>query len=155
MRKMNFTFLYENKGSITIEFSIVFILFLLMLLFSAEIARLLYISANLDLAVSEAAKSAKNKERHDDISYTSMLRQKLVSHQGVLGSFITEDNALNANVVFSENISDMINHNTSDNNKLPLAKYSVSYLYHPVFFPILSSWPTILLSREVILVQEK
>lgn len=154
MRKINLFFFHANRGSITIEFSIFFILFLFTLLFSAEIARLLYISANLDLAISEAAKSAKNKDRSNMDSYISVLRSQLISHQGILGSFITEDNALTSNVFFSESISDIINNNTANNTTFPLAKYSVSYSYRPIFFPIPSYWPNILLSREVIFVQE-
>ncbi|WP_145583733.1 TadE/TadG family type IV pilus assembly protein [Yersinia thracica] len=154
MSKMNMLFFHENRGSTTIEFSIILILFLFMLLFSAEIARLLYISANLDLAVSEATKSAKNKDRNNNSSYNSVLRRKLISHHGILGSFIIDDNTLSSNVLFSESISDIINNDTSDNNTLPLAKYSVRYLYRPVFFPIPSYLSTIFLSREVIFVQE-
>lgn len=57
------TFFRSNRGSITIEFSILFVLFLFILLSSAEMARLFYISSNLDLAVSEATKAAKTKAR--------------------------------------------------------------------------------------------
>ncbi|QHB33973.1 pilus assembly protein [Yersinia canariae] len=147
-------FFHSNRGSITVDFSLIIILFLSMLLFSAEIARVLYISASLDLAVSEAAKSAKNKERSDNTSYTSILQQKLISHQGILGSFITEDNLLSSNVVFSRHISDAIENNISDDNTYPLATYSINYLYRPVLFPIPSLWASNLLSREVIFVQE-
>ncbi|HHL2561909.1 TPA: TadE/TadG family type IV pilus assembly protein [Yersinia enterocolitica] len=147
-------FFYSNRGSITIEFSIVFILFLFILLSSAEISRLFYISSSLDLAVSEAAKSAKNKEPIDNVSYASVLQEKLTTYHGVFGPFIADNNNVSTNVVFSENISDLINNKTSTDNKLPLAKYSVSYLYRPVFFPISPSWANTLLLREVIFAQE-
>lgn len=154
MKGMLQYFFHSNRGSITVEFSFVLILFLFILLSGVEIARLFYISASLDLAVSEAAKSAKNKEPTNNSSYTSVLQQKLTTHYGVLGSFITTENEIKNNVVFSENILDMINNKTSNNNKLPLARYSVSYLYRPVFFPLSLSWANTLLLREVIFVQE-
>ncbi|AHM72024.1 TadE/TadG family type IV pilus assembly protein [Yersinia hibernica] len=154
MGAITLRFFHSNRGSIAIDFSLIIILFIFMLLFSAEIARLLYISASLDLAVSEAAKSAKNKERSDNNSYSSILRQRLISHQGVLGSFITEDNLSISNVLFSRNIPGVINRDISGDNTYPLATYSISYLYQPAFFPISSLWASSLLSREVVFVQE-
>ena len=154
MRVKPLRFFYSHRGSITIEFSMVFIIFLFILLSSAEISRLFYISASLDLAVSEAAKSAKNKESTNNASYISVLKQKLATRRGVLGPFIAENNEIKTDVVFSESISDMINDKTSTDHKLPLAKYSVSYLYRPIFFPISPLWAKKLLLREVIFAQE-
>ncbi|HDL6963598.1 TPA: pilus assembly protein [Yersinia enterocolitica] len=154
MRVTQLRFFHSNRGSITIEFSMVFILFLFILLSSAEISRLIYISANMDLAVSEAAKSAKNKEPTDNTSYTSVLQEKFIAHHGVLGPFIAENNNVSTNVVFSKNISDLIDNDTSTDHNLPLAKYTVSYLYRPIFFPISPSWANTLLLREVIFAQE-
>ncbi|CNH77454.1 putative tight adherance operon protein [Yersinia frederiksenii] len=154
MSKITRSFIHSRKGSITIEFSIVFFLFIVTLLFSAEITRLFYTSASLDLAISEAVKSAKNKQRNDSDSYNTVLKKTLLSQQGVLGTFITDDNSVKTSVKFSLSIDDIINNNMSDDNKSPLAKYTVSYLYRPVFFPIPSIWANSLLLREVIFAQE-
>ncbi|WP_145492692.1 TadE/TadG family type IV pilus assembly protein [Yersinia aleksiciae] len=155
MRESRFLFFRTNRGSVTVEFSISFILFLFMILFSAEISRLFYISSSLDLAVSEAAKSAKNKEQSDNTTYQSAFLQKLITQRGVLGTFITSNNAVTANVEFSDNISDIITNNMSAvYTDQKLARYTVSYTYSPIFFPIPSLWANTLLSREVIFVQE-
>lgn len=154
MSKITRSFIHSRKGSITIEFSIVFFLFIVTLLFSAEITRLFYTSASLDLAISEAVKSAKNKQRNDSDSYNTVLKKTLLSQQGVLGTFITDDNSVKTSVKFSLSIDDIINNNMSDDNKSPLAKYTVSYLYRPFFFPIPSIWANSLLLREVIFAQE-
>ncbi len=155
MRVMRFRFLCSNTGSMTIEFSIVIVLFIFTLLFCSEIARLFYISASLDLAVSEAAKSAKNKELSDSKDYQTLFREKLIMQQGVLGTFITANNAVIANVKFGNTISDIINNNMNTiNGDETLASYTVSYTYKPIFFPIPSIWANTLLSREVIFVQE-
>ncbi|CNI12509.1 putative tight adherance operon protein [Yersinia frederiksenii] len=154
MSKITRSFIHSRKGSITIEFSIVFFLFIVMLLFSAEITRLFYTSASLDLAISEAVKSTKNKQRNDSDSYNTVLKKRLLSQRGVLGTFITDDNSVKTSVTFSLSIDDIINNNMSDDNKSPLAKYTVSYLYRPVFFPIPSLWANSLLLREVIFAQE-
>ena len=154
MKKTSLHFFFSNRGSITIEFSIVLILFLFILLSGAEVARLFYISSSLDLAVSEAAKSAKNKESTNNSSYISILNKKLAAHQGVLGSFIAKNNEVNINVFFSGNVSDLVNSENSNDTKLPLVKYRISYLYRPVFFPISPSWANTLLLREVVFAQE-
>ncbi|WP_420072500.1 MULTISPECIES: TadE/TadG family type IV pilus assembly protein [unclassified Yersinia (in: enterobacteria)] len=150
MSKMREQFSCSNEGSVTIEFTVVFVLFLLTLLSCAEISRLLYISASLDLAVSEAVKSTKNRED----SNSAILRQSLTAQNGILGAFITNNNAINTTVEFSNNISDLINQIYSGSETSPLAKYTVTYIYHPLFFPIPSHWANIQLSREVIFVQE-
>jgi tight adherence protein E len=155
MREMRSPFFRSNRGSVTIEFSIIFVTFILTLLFCSEIGRLLYISASLDLAVSEAAKSAKNKEKSDNISYQTLFRQKFMDQQGVLGTFITGNNTVTAHVKFSNTVSDIINNNMSTTySNAVLAHYTVNYTYQPVFFPIPSVWANTLLTREVIFVQE-
>ncbi|WP_145515997.1 TadE/TadG family type IV pilus assembly protein [Yersinia aleksiciae] len=154
MGERRWFFFRSNKGSVAIEFSIVFVLFVLTLLFSSEVSRLFYISASLDLAVSEAAKSAKNKEKSDNATYQSKFFEKLNAQQGMLGKFINQNN-VTVNVSFSNNISDIIADNMSTryaNQKL--ARYTVRYTYSPVFFRIPSIWTANLLSREVIFVQE-
>ncbi|MBS0054009.1 TadE family protein [Yersinia sp. Marseille-Q3913] len=149
-------FLRSSNGSVAVEFAIVFIPFIFSLLFSAEISRLLYISASLDLAVSEAAKSAKNKEIGDSTTYHSAFLKNLMTQQGVLGTFITTNNSVTANVEFSNNISDIITNKMSKiDTGQKLARYTVNYTYSPLFFPIPSIWSNTLLSREVIFVQEK
>ncbi|WP_145553407.1 TadE/TadG family type IV pilus assembly protein [Yersinia bercovieri] len=148
-------FLRSSNGSVTVEFATVFILFIFTLLFSAEISRLLYISASLDLAVSEAAKSAKNKQEDDSATYQSVFLNSLMAQKGLLGTFITNNNAVTANVEFSDNTADIIANKMSKvYTDQKLARYSVSYTYSPLFFPIPSVWSNILLSREVIFVQE-
>ncbi|MGP2412232.1 TadE/TadG family type IV pilus assembly protein [Yersinia sp. 2553 StPb PI] len=150
MSKIREQFSRSNEGSVTIDFTVVFVLFLLTLLSCAEIGRLLYISASLDLAVSEAVKSTKNREG----SNSAILRQSLNAQNGILGVFITNNNAINTTVEFSNSISDLISQIYSGSETSPLAKYTVTYIYQPLFFPIPSRWANIQLSREVIFVQE-
>ena len=150
MSKMREQFSRSNEGSVTIDFTVVFVLFLLTLLSCAEIGRLLYISASLDLAVSEAVKSTKNREGGN----SAVLRQSLNAQNGILGDFITNNNVINTTVEFSNSISDLISQIYSSSETSPLAKYTVFYTYQPLFFLIPSHWANIQLSREVIFVQE-
>ncbi|VTP60173.1 Flp pilus assembly protein TadG [Serratia rubidaea] len=50
----------DRRGVATIEFALTVALFIMLVLFMAESARLAYVSSVIDLAVSEAAKEAKN-----------------------------------------------------------------------------------------------
>ncbi|CNM02738.1 TadE/TadG family type IV pilus assembly protein [Yersinia frederiksenii] len=153
MCKKKWLFYRSNTGSVTIEFSIVFVLFIFNLLFSAEISRLIYISASLDLAVSEAAKTAKNKEINSE-SYQSIFNSKIIEHQGMFGKFISPDNTV-ATVEFANSIADITSKKmTTHHSTQKLARYSVRYEYKPILFPIPSIWANSLLSREVIFVQE-
>lgn len=160
MRNMRWRFLHSHNGSITIEFSIVIILFLFIILSCAEIGRLLYISASLDFVVSEAAKSAKNKLIYDSKTYQEVFQEKFMAQQGVLGLFISDNNSVIVNITFSNDISDIINNSYLENNQNAryrnevLARYAVNYLYRPILFPISSQWANTLLKREVIFVQE-
>lgn len=147
------TFFRSNNGSIAIEFLIVFILFIFILLSSAEITRLLYISSNLDLAFSEATKTAKNRNITDNRDYNTILRQRLITQTGVFGAFIADSNIV-TDVTFSNSINDIINNAQQDDNNLVLAKYTASYTYRAVFFPIPTIFANTLLKREVIFVQE-
>ncbi|CRX70746.1 TadE/TadG family type IV pilus assembly protein [Yersinia enterocolitica] len=147
------TFFRSNNGSIAIEFLIVFTLFIFILLSSAEITRLLYISSNLDLAFSKAVKTAKNRNITDNRDYNTILRQRLIAQTGVFGAFIADSNIV-TDVAFSNSINDIINNVQQDNNNLALAKYTVSYTYKAIFFPIPTIFANTLLRREVIFVQE-
>ena len=153
MHKKRWRFFRSNTGSVTVEFTIVFVLFIFTLLFSAEISRLLYISASLDLAVSEAAKSAKNKEINNE-SYQSIFNSKLIEQQGIFGKFISPNNTV-ATVEFANSIADITSNKMSaQHSNQKLARYTVRYKYKPMFFSIPSIWADSLLSREVIFAQE-
>lgn len=153
MREINLLFFRSNTGSVTVEFSIVLVLFVFTLLFSAEISRLLYISASLDLAVSEAAKSAKNKENNNG-TYLSEFDNNLIKQQSVFGKIVNLNNFV-ATVEFANSIDDIILKKTSsDYSNQKLALYSVRYTYTPLLFPIPSIWVNTLLIREVIFAQE-
>ncbi|WP_016680406.1 TadE/TadG family type IV pilus assembly protein, partial [Yersinia pestis] len=77
-----------NRGSIAVEFTLIFILFIFMLLLVAETSRLFYTSANLDFALSEAAKTAKNRDAENVLSYQQLFEHNFNRQVTVLGSLI-------------------------------------------------------------------
>ncbi|AKJ41127.1 TadE/TadG family type IV pilus assembly protein [Pragia fontium] len=145
----------HREGVASIEFAMAFFGFFVMILFVAEIARLSYMSAVVDLAVSEAAKEAKNAKQADSSAYQARFQTRLVSEGGRLWRFLSKEDAIKIQVNFANSISDLLSNNYSASAKnSPLARYHLQYDYHPMFFPFPGVWADTLLNREVIFVQE-
>ncbi|HII2328052.1 TPA: TadE/TadG family type IV pilus assembly protein [Escherichia coli] len=144
-----------RQWAVTVEFSITIIFFIFMVLYVAETARLAYISSVLDLAVSEAAKDAKNAPPYSD-SYKDRFEKRLLTQGGYLWGFLTRADATEINISYASNISEMINSGggAGDYKSMPIARYQVEYHYHPIFFPFPGFWANNFLNREVIFVQE-
>lgn len=147
--------LHCRQGAVTVEFSITIIFFIFMVLYVAETARLAYISSVLDLAVSEAAKDAKNAPADSD-SYEGRFEKRLLTQGGHLWGFLTRADATEINISYASSISEMINNGGGggDYKSMPVARYQVEYHYHPMFFPFPGFWANNFLNREVIFVQE-
>lgn len=156
MRYTILRLLPANRGSIAVEFTLIFILFIFMLLLVVETSRLFYISANLDFALSEAAKTAKNKDDENELSYQQLFDRHFNQQVTVLGALVHTPPSARLTVNFSHSVADLINGNSEENNHtLPLAHYQVRLNYQPIFLPFPQAWVNTLLSREVIFVQEK
>lgn len=154
MRSSSHSLLHEQQGAATIEFSLTAIIFIFMVLFVAETARLAYVSSVVDLAVSEAAKEAKNAPSNLEGGYRSRFK-RLTEQGGVLWGFLTRADAVNITIAYADSIDSMAaTGGTSGFSKQPLARYRLSYRYHPMFFPFPGFWANNLLTREVIFVQE-
>jgi Flp pilus assembly protein TadG len=145
----------NQEGVVTVEFSLTVIVFIFMVLFVAETARLSYVSSVIDLAVSEAAKDAKNGPSSVDGGYRNRFEKRLMEQGGALWGFLTKADAVDITIAYSGSINDMISNGGSGNfAKQTLARYQLSYQYHPMFFPFPGFWANNLLTREVIFVQE-
>ena len=155
MRKF-LSLLNNRSGSTTIEFALTVCAFFFLVFFIAETARLSYISSVLDLAVSEAAKEAKNAPVNKLVgNYRSRFEKRLLTQGGVLWGFLTRENAVEISIGYAASITDMVNTGGGDSyRKRPIARYQLKYRYKPMFFPFPSYWVSHVLNREVIFVQE-
>ncbi|AYM91957.1 pilus assembly protein [Serratia sp. 3ACOL1] len=155
MKKLISVFFKNNRGVASIEFSLTVILFIFMVMFVAEIARMAYISSVLDLAISEGAKDAKNYSSASGNDYQTRFRQRMTEQGGTLWGFLAEKDMLAINVSYASSIAEMIysGGGVSGRNK-PLARYFVRYRYQPIFFPVPDVWKESTFIREVIFVQE-
>lgn len=149
------SFWHRREGVASIEFAMAFFGFFIMVMFVAEIARLSYMSAVIDLAVTEAAKEAKNAKQPSSAAYQSRFKARLTDDSGRLWKFLTSEDAVSVQVNFAHNINDLLTNNYSaTSDESPLARYQLKYHYHPMFFPFPGMWAGTLLNREVIFVQE-
>ena len=109
----------------------------------------------LDLAVSEAAKEAKNAPSDLDGGYQSRFQRRLTDQGGALWGFLTRADAVKVTISYAETIKEMIDSGGGSRaSQRPLARYQLAYQYHPMFFPFPGFWANNLLTREVIFVQE-
>lgn len=155
MKRISRNLLKAQQGVATIEFSLTIIVFIFMVLFVAETARLAYVSSVIDLAVSEAAKEAKNAPSSLNGGYRSRFEKRLTEQGGALWGFLTRADAVDVTIAFAQSIDSMTATGGSSNfTKQPLARYKLAYRYHPMFFPFPGLWASNLLTREVIFVQE-
>jgi tight adherence protein E len=146
---------HEQAGVATIEFSLTIILFLFMVLFVAEISRMAYISSVIDLAISEAAKDAKNAPA-GAAGYNARFNARLNQRGGSLWGFLTNKGAVLVDITYSDSLAQMIATGGTAGNarNKPLARYHVNYKYQPMFVPFPNSLAYSLFDREVIFVQE-
>ncbi len=139
-----------QRGAVMIEFVMTSLVFLLMLFLLMEVARLSYISAVLNLSITEAAKSAKNSQNiNGEAAYNAVFKHNLAAaqqSQNRLWNFLAEEHTLRTTVTF---IGTRVG--LADNQ---LARYKLEYPYEPKFFPLPANWVAKLLKKEVIFVQE-
>lgn len=155
MRKI-LLFFCNRRGVASIEFALTVLLFIFMVLFIAEMSRMAYVSAVIDLAVSEGAKEGKNANDKTSGGYEARFTKHLTEGGGALWFFLNKEDAVSINVTYSNSVTDMIatggQAGTAEDNAL--ARYQLIYHYHPMFFPFPKSWAGQMFNREVIFVQE-
>lgn len=145
-----------QRGAVTVEFAFTVMIFLMLVLFVAEMSRLAYVSSVIDLAVSEAAKEAKNSSAGQNGDYRRRFEKSLFEQGGSLWAFLTRKDAVTLHIAYAASLDDMIKHggSTGDYRSRPLARYQLQYRYHPMFFLLPDIWANNFLNREVIFVQE-
>lgn len=150
------SFVTDQRGAAAVEFTFTLFAFLFMVFFITEAARLAYLSAVIDLAVSEAAKEARSAPAAQPGSYRDRFARRLTEEGGVLWRAVTTADAVQINVSYASSLTEMINTGGSHSSSLnkPIARYQLAYRYTPMFFPFPEFWATNLLIREVIFVQE-
>lgn len=145
----------SSSGSATLEFSLIFIPFIMAFLFLAELCRVVYISSALDLVLAES--SYRTSLRDPDSDYHAYFTKALNERLAIWPLF-TRKNTMSVSVQYCDDITALIeksNHCSSTHAVgKQLALYHVSIDYQPLFF----LFPTVMvgqrLKRTVAYVQE-
>ncbi|MCW2480012.1 MULTISPECIES: TadE/TadG family type IV pilus assembly protein [unclassified Symbiopectobacterium] len=125
----------SSNGSAALEFSLLFIPFVMAFLFLAELCRVVYISSALDLVLAESSYSASL--RQSDRDYNAYFKKALNMRLDVWPLF-TKENIISTSVKYCDDIAALIEndkHCLSPNAVgKPLALYLVNIHYRPLFF---------------------
>ncbi|MEN3262214.1 pilus assembly protein [Sodalis endosymbiont of Spalangia cameroni] len=147
-------FISTRRGVATIEFSLTALLFFTLMLFFAEMMSITYISAAMDLAISEAAKKAKNSSPAANTPYAEVFANTLSQRQGLLERFMPASD-ITVEAHYCNSIAELKTaclSKQAEHNRI--ARYKFNYHYRPLFFPYPTSWANKITTREVIFVQE-
>jgi tight adherence protein E len=140
----------KQQGLVSIEFSISFLFFALMILAWGQMCTIGFISSILDYSISQSV--AKTRSHYGN-NYNESFNNTLRDMNSLWFSFLDMD-SFKADVKYFSNIVKLSNGMNSSKSKVePIALYSVSYDYK-LPFTIFSSSNSIILKREVIAVQE-
>ena len=123
----------REQGSITLEFSFIFIVFVFLVFLIFEVCRYLYISASVDLTLAEAARITSRTENNAD--YSALFTRNVKEQSALLSMFI-DPRDFTLKITYCSSVSRAMTGNCSTGNssKFPLAVYSASYRYQPLLF---------------------
>lgn len=145
----------SSRGSAALEFSLLFIPFVMAFLFLAELCRVVYISSALDLILAES--SYRTSLRQFDSDYHAYFTKALNERLAVWPLF-TKKNTMSVSAQYCYNIEALIENDkhcsSTDAVGKPLALYHVNMHYQPLFF----LFPTVMVEqqwkRKIVFVQE-
>lgn len=151
----------NNKGVAAVEFALVFIPFMMLILFTLECSRMIYLYATIDLSLSEASQRTSNSGRSNNpgntYDYETAFRDAFKNNlKDMPLSNIGNDGQITVSVKYCQNIDQIIGDSclpvNSKNN--PLALYHVTYEYKPLFFALATGFLDMSMTRDIIHVQE-
>lgn len=147
----------DEKGAITLEFSLLVSLFVSLTFFFIELCRIIFLSSALDLAVTEAGRSASFDSRSVGNYKQSFIAS--LNNNIKLWSFIGSDDAIDVDdVLYCADVSELVNgtcHVSWDSGSAKIALYRVKYRYNPTLSSLLllDNFSKTMLSRSVAYVQ--
>ncbi|EIY2675374.1 hypothetical protein MMK78_006275 [Raoultella planticola] len=146
-------YLCDEHGVAAMEFSMVFIPFIISILFIAEMCRVVFISSALDLIIAESGHIAAITRVPENYQhyFNDEINKRMADWP-----LISRDVHVELSVAWCDSISAVLNHacTTTDARNKPLAFYSVTTDYQPLFFFFPSQSVIRELSRKILLVQE-
>lgn len=150
-------FFKEHKGVATVEFALVMIPFFMLVLFTMELSRVIYLYATIDLSLSEASqRSAYSGSRDTSTDYVQAFKAAFKDNVQK-APLLTDSDTADITIQYCTDIEQIINDGCSSDaasRNRPLAVYSVVYHYEPVFFIFPEKMVKKSLTRNLVYVQE-
>jgi tight adherence protein E len=149
----------EHKGVAAVEFALVIFPFLLLVLFTMELCRVIFLYAAIDLSISEASQRSSYSGNLNaggaGRDYASLFRAAFQANTQKM-PLLFKDEDVGISVKYCDNIDDVISDSCSSLSAdvKPLAIYSVVYHYKPLFFIFSGDIMKNSLARNIVYVQE-
>lgn len=148
-------YFYRTTGSVAIEFSMVFIPFIISILFIAELCRVVYLSSALDLMLAESGHVASittSPEKYNTY-FTEELNKRMTRWP-----LISRPAVVSVSILYCDNLSYLATEqnrcSTTISVDKPLALYQLTVNYQPLFFIFPRTMTERELKRRVVFVQE-
>lgn len=144
-----------ERGVAAIEFSLVFIPFMLSVLFIIEICRMVFVSSAVDMIIAESGNIAAvtTKPGEYESYFNSEMNKRMKDWP-----LISNDVIVKVSLASCKDIDAVIAHNCSTSGTPSgsdgLAFYSMQADYKPLFYFFPTSSAAKILSRRILLVQE-
>lgn len=124
----------KEQGSVVVEFSFIFPIFIFLVVFVFEICRYLFISAAIDATLSSAARTSSS-QASSVVNYNVIFRNIIRKESALWGGFI-DPSLLSTSVRFCSTVDLAILGSCSSSNSTDriLAYYKVEYNYQPYLF---------------------
>ncbi|WP_158784045.1 TadE/TadG family type IV pilus assembly protein [Pantoea sp. BAV 3049] len=151
----------DEDGSLVIEFSLVFPVFVFLVFFVFEICRYLFISAAIDATLSSAARTSSS-QASTVVDYNLIFRDT-IRNESALWAGLIDASQLTTHVSFCSSVTQAIADSCSEtaSSGKVLAYYQVKYNYRPYLFNgVIPGTEDLIaalqssLSRQLIYVQE-
>lgn len=145
----------SSSGNAALEFSLLFIPFVMAFLFLAELCRVIYISSALDLILAESSYSTSLRQPGSD--YSAYFK-KAFNERLAVWPLLTKNIVMHVSTQYCYGITALIKNgkhcSSTHSVGMPLALYHVNVGYQPLFF----QFPTLMVEqrwrRKIVFVQE-
>lgn len=146
-------FYRSTSGVMALEMVVVLVPFIFLFLFIAELCFVVYLSASIDLAMSESMRYASANMTSSE--YRGIFLRKMQENVRFL-PLLKDDDKLTVEVTYCASIAEATAKTCSNvSAKKPIAMYEIHYHYDPIFLPLPQKILEDGLNRMSVYVQEK
>lgn len=147
-------FFYRDKGAISIEFAVIFPLFLTLFLFTLEFSRVMFIGSSLDLMSTQIGRKSMLNE-NSNIDY-SVEFNRILGEELPLWPLLTTASDFHVTVKYCQTMNDVIqdscNFSSGVNDKIVF--YTIEYRYYAILSQLFSRFFDSSLTKKIVMYRE-